>query len=154
VVTANAPATRGWYLDLVTTPPGYVGERVVADPILQQGRVIFTTLIPSTDACTGGATGWLMEVDASTGGRITLPVLDLDDDGNYDGDDMVDLGGNPVAPSGRKSDVGALAMPTILNIPGSPNQRKIMQGSSGQLMQQGERDPIARGRTSWRQFWP
>ncbi|WP_242163107.1 PilC/PilY family type IV pilus protein [Lysobacter sp. M15] len=156
VVTANAPATgtRGWYLDLITTPPGYVGERVVADPVLQQGRVIFTTLIPSTDACTGGATGWLMEVDASTGGRITLPVLDLDDDGNYDGDDMVDLGGNPVAPSGRKSDVGALAVPTILNIPGSPNQRKIMQGSSGQLMQQGERDAIARGRTSWRQFWP
>lgn len=156
VSSANAIASgrRGWYLDLVKTPPGYIGERVVADPVLQQGRIIFTTLIPSTDTCTGGATGWLMELDASTGGRIELPVLDLDDDGTYDADDMVQVGGDNVAPSGRKSDVGALAVPTILNIPGSPNQRKIMQGTSGQLMQQGERDAIARGRTSWRQFWP
>jgi len=58
---------RGWYLDLVNTEGGNTnnfGERQVSDSLVRNGRIIFTTLIPSEDPCSFGGEGWLMELDA------------------------------------------------------------------------------------------
>ena len=51
-------------MDLVS-PSGFQGERVIANPLLRNGRVIFTTLIPDQDPCGFGGDSWLMELDAN-----------------------------------------------------------------------------------------
>ncbi|MHB1232970.1 MAG: pilus assembly protein [Burkholderiales bacterium] len=75
---------HGWYLDLPSS-----GERVVSDSITRNKRVIFTTIIPSTAACSAGGTGYLMELDLLTGGAITIPTLDVNGDGIIDVADKV-----------------------------------------------------------------
>ena len=54
---------KGWYLDL--TPDGSVsGERVISKPLLVYDRLLFPTLITSSDPCSFGGSGWLMELVA------------------------------------------------------------------------------------------
>lgn len=56
---ASTPDWRndeGWYLDFP------VSERVLSKAVLAYDRVIFSTMIPNTDGCSFGGTGWLMEL--------------------------------------------------------------------------------------------
>jgi len=54
---------RGWYMDL--TPDGSAtGERVISKPLLQFDRLLFPTLISSSNACSFGGSGWQMELVA------------------------------------------------------------------------------------------
>lgn len=84
---------KGWYIDLIFSGNAQ-GERVVSKPVLLTGavrdRVRFTTMIPDPDPCgtTGGRTGFLMDVMLATGGRAGEAVFDLNDDGQFDGDDL------------------------------------------------------------------
>jgi len=66
---------RGWYMDLPES-----GERVVSDPALYSSRILFTTLIPDASTCSGGGTGWLMELDSVTGAALGGPTFDVDGD--------------------------------------------------------------------------
>ena len=55
--------SKGWYLDL--TPDGLpTGERVISKPLLVYDRLLFPTLITSSDPCSFGGSGWLMELVA------------------------------------------------------------------------------------------
>ncbi len=87
-VTSNAVnyagGKLGWYMDLLTPPATQKGERVISQPVIQSGRVIFMTLIPASGACVYGGSGWAMELDAATGGAPAAPFLDYNNDGNYD----------------------------------------------------------------------
>ena len=56
----------GWYLDLYYQGKNN-GERLNSKILIRNTVGAFTTLIPSTDPCTGGGTGWYMEVDIYTG---------------------------------------------------------------------------------------
>jgi type IV pilus assembly protein PilY1 len=84
----------GWYLDLV--PPGGapVGERVVSTPTFPSGvkqeRVRFTTLIPDPDPCGTARGGFVIDIDLLSGGRTGRSVFDLNDDGRFNEDDLVD----------------------------------------------------------------
>lgn len=104
----------GWYIDLIGT-----GEKSVNAPILRGGRLIFVTTMPSPVACDEGGSGWLMELDPYTGGRLDVPVLDLNGDGVFDAQDShtgVDDEGNTVTtpPSGVLID-GIVQNPLILD---------------------------------------
>ncbi len=83
-------AKRGWYLDLLQ-PPGASaqGERSVIMPQLSFGRVIFTTLIPSSDPCASGGHNWLMLLNAETGGMLAAPQFDTDDNGILNNQDRL-----------------------------------------------------------------
>lgn len=83
---------KGWYMDFVSPVSGSIGERMVFKPLLRSGRIIFTTLIPEVNACTGGGDSWIMELDACTGGRLDEAPFDLDDDGYFNNDDYVNTG--------------------------------------------------------------
>ena len=54
--------TYGWYFDLPA------GERLVGDPTLAYGTLVFTTNQPSSVACSSGS--YLYAVDAKTGGQV------------------------------------------------------------------------------------
>jgi type IV pilus assembly protein PilY1 len=106
----NWSSHRGWYMDLPTTR-----ERSTRNPILRNGKIIFTTLIPliQEDPCKSESEGWLMELDAITGSALSYSVFDLNKDGRFDGLDVVS-GGRGV-PSGMKFDQ-EIVEPTIIAI--------------------------------------
>ncbi len=149
----------GWYMDLLwkqsRSGPGAIGERVTQRAILRGGRIIFTTLIPSANACDFGGSSWLMELDAFTGARIERPVFDLDGDGYFDDSDMItvviDGESVQVAPSGQMPDgAGLLSQPTILSA--GEREYKFLSGSTGQIETITERGSDDFGRHSWREL--
>jgi type IV pilus assembly protein PilY1 len=65
----NWSGYRGWYLDLLSPSAGKQGERVISSPLLLYGRLLFTTFVPTQQACSFGGTGWFMDLyamDSST----------------------------------------------------------------------------------------
>jgi type IV pilus assembly protein PilY1 len=56
----------GWYLDLYYGGKNS-GERMNSRVVVRNTTAAFTTLIPSTDPCKGGGSGWYMEVGIYTG---------------------------------------------------------------------------------------
>jgi type IV pilus assembly protein PilY1 len=112
VVTNNAPnwsSNRGWYMDFPTT-----SERSVFRPLILSGRLIYTTMIPSTVACSLGGTSFLMIVDPTTGGRIDSAVLDSTGDGTLSSADKITSAGTTVYASGLQSTVGITPTPAIV----------------------------------------
>lgn len=151
----------GWYLDLewktALGGPGPKGERVTSRALVRGDRVIFTSLIPSADACSGGGTGWLYELDTQSGGRLSYAVFDINNDGNFDANDFITVVINGdeeirVPPSGFNPDIGIINTPTVLTDPESGNERKIFTGSSGQIISVPEAGSINRGRQNWEQI--
>ncbi|MGH8543454.1 MAG: pilus assembly protein [Gammaproteobacteria bacterium] len=159
---------RGWYMDLINTgesPLDNEGERQVTDSILRDGRIIFTTLIPSADPCDFGGTGWLMEIDAKDGSRLEFSPFDLNADGEFDGEDhvtlAVDIDGDgtpdPVPPGGKQSKVGIPPTPGVVSDSSDPNkppkELKITSGSTGKIEVTTENPGSGNvGRRSWREL--
>ncbi len=57
---------QGWYADFPDT-----GERLVSDPVLASGALIFTTIEPSdTNPCQPGGSSWLYVLDYGTGAHL------------------------------------------------------------------------------------
>jgi type IV pilus assembly protein PilY1 len=103
----------GWFVDL----PDF-GEKQVTSPLLREGRIIFTTLSPPTDVCTqGNGTGWLMELNATNGGRLG-ETLDLNGDTLFS---SLDGGGaNYGAAGAQVVGGGSLSSPVVLTNPDGP----------------------------------
>ncbi len=147
--TINWDSEMGWFIDLPTP-----GERQVSDPILRNDRIIFTTLIPNTQICSFGGTGWLMELDARTGSRLDTSPFDLNGDEKFDDNDKVTVTINnqseTVALSGLQSTEGILPSPTILS--SGTTEIKYNSGSRGGIFVTVENPgPSATGRQAWRQ---
>jgi type IV pilus assembly protein PilY1 len=156
----TSPVKRGWFMDLVTPtytsePPDFMndspvnikkGERVVSAPLIRSGRVIFTTIIPSSDPCAAGGSSWLMEVDALTGGRLGHSVFDLNLDKLFDDGDWVH--GFPV--SGLQPNVGMIKTPAVISA--GEIEYKFAGGSSGAIQTIVEKGGENLGRQSWRQL--
>jgi type IV pilus assembly protein PilY1 len=148
----------GWYMDL-TTSNNSPSERVISFPLLLNGNILFTTIIPSPDPCVTDPISWIMELDAITGSRPTTSPFDLfggtsSPDGKVNDYDMVFMkepneDGATVAPSGLKSTVGMVKTPAVL--PNKDVVDKFFGGSTGAI--QKVTDPgESLGRVSWRQL--
>ena len=167
----GTPSTThmGWYMDLINTEGGNTnnfGERAVTDPILRGDRIIFTTLLPSQVACDFGGTSWLMELSSSSGGRLDESPFDLNNDGYFSAPDyatvLFDINNDgtidsddKVPSSGKKSKVGIITRPGILNVANSnPGKEiKFVSGSTGAVEGTVESNSgLPRGRQSWRQI--
>lgn len=144
-----ASTQRGWYLDLVSPVNGAEGERVVSNPILRAGRVIFTTLIPDPDPCSYGGTSWLMELDAQSGGRLSYSVFDLNDDGRFNEQEYILVDGQMIPVSGVGSD-DIIETPAIVSA--GEIEYKYASGSSGEIHVVTELGDGQSARQSWRQI--
>ncbi|GAB3381808.1 PilC/PilY family type IV pilus protein [Spongiibacter taiwanensis] len=148
---AGAPPDYGWHLVLL--PPNKVatGERVVSQPILRNGRIIFASIIPSSNVCGYGGSSWLMELDAINGGRLADPVLDINNDGKVDYLDLGAVGSDYWPASG----VGSEEMIKTPGIVGAGElEYKYTSGSSGSIgviTESAGGEDVA-GRQSWRQL--
>jgi type IV pilus assembly protein PilY1 len=109
----DSPARHmGWYMDFPSSTT--TGERSVFRPILTGGRLIFTTLVPSTQTCLSGGTSFMMVIDPVTGARNDSMVLDVNANGVLDNSDQVSFGGFNVYASGVQSKIGITPTPTII----------------------------------------
>jgi len=157
VVSSNTVSSpkRGWYLDLVPPSKTLQGERVLSVPLLRFGRVIFNTSIPSADPCVLGGTGWLMELDAATGGNLTYSALDMNNDGLFNEGDYItyvdDKGKTVKSPvAGKASGSMSLNQPTVITA-GAKEYKfnsDIKKGISVTTEKSGTSNP----RSSWRQL--
>jgi type IV pilus assembly protein PilY1 len=141
----SASSKQGFYLDLLPPTGTAQGERVVATPLLMDDRVIYTTLIPDTDPCSNGVSGWLMEVDPLSGARTLFSVFDLNNDGVFDKSDNAS-GGTGSVVNGRKLPGGMLKAPALIG------GNKYGSNSSGNLTQINQSSSSGVGRQSWRQI--
>jgi len=158
----NIPAThRGWHLDLINTGNGSTsnkGERQVSNSIIRNSRIIFTTLIPTGDACDAGGTGWLMELDPNNGGVLSKSPIDTNGDGKIDDNDLLTAG---IMLSGG----GIPSAPIIIDLISSQTgpygggqdedtlEKKFMSTSTGSIESVLESGATtARGRQSWREI--
>ncbi|MDP2254417.1 MAG: PilC/PilY family type IV pilus protein, partial [Thiobacillus sp.] len=151
---SSAGTKRGWYMDLPES-----GERVVSDPALYSSRILFTTLIPDASTCSGGGTGWLMELDSVTGAALGGPTFDVDGDGEVNTDD--NLGTEGVYASGVKK----TSIPSAVRMqknPGGPGGGSMNKWTSmskkdtttnTSLENEINRLPPIQNRSSWRQIF-
>ncbi|MBJ6982627.1 PilC/PilY family type IV pilus protein [Luteimonas sp. MC1572] len=94
-------ARRGWYMDLAVETGGptspvlnAVGERFIATPRIQSGRVFFTTYTPLEDSCSPGGLNFVYGLDLLSGAGALSDV-------------RVTEGGAPVCTGGQ---CGAVAI--------------------------------------------
>jgi type IV pilus assembly protein PilY1 len=130
---------RGWYIDFKDSAQG---ERMVYDPQIRNGKMIFTTLIPidtATNPCLAGGTSWLTDVDALTGGPLAYPPFDVNGDRSFAViptnlyADYLKIGGANYVPVSRKSQVGITPKPTVIGTQKQDKEFKVSSGSSGLL---------------------
>lgn len=146
---------RGWRISFGLDSDGYL-ERIVSEPVVRNGRVIFTTLIPDGGAYSG--TGWLMELDALTGARLDEVAFDLNGDGSFSSEDKVTITDSStisVVVSGVQSKVGLISTPNVIS--SGDREYKYNSGSSGKIQVTTEstgspNDSRGHGRTGWQQL--
>lgn len=130
--SVNWSTQRGWYWDFPNSAS--TGERMVVAPIIRNGKAIITTLVPSTMSCDAGGTGWLTDLDALSGSRLSESPFDVNQDNSFTAADLVTvvIGGvsRQVTVSSRRSQVGITPLPTV--IAGGPGKEyKVTSGSTG-----------------------
>lgn len=148
---SGTPVVHGWRLNLL--PPGTTtgtGERVISRALLRSGRIIFTSNIPDNDPCGFGGDGWLMEIDANNGGRLSYSVFDINNDTLFTEGDYINLNGTWVPVSG-------LGHEEMIKTPGiigaGEREYKYTSGSSGSIGVTREKSGDGSlGRQSWRQL--
>jgi type IV pilus assembly protein PilY1 len=132
---------KGWYLNLPTSR-----ERMTGVPKLDAGTIWFNTFIPSTSACEGGGTGWLMGLNYLNGKMPSIVLFDTNNDGFINGSDIIVSG----------FQVGAALGGTTLIKSAAPNSPGIGVSSltsgalTSTLMNLGGAG--TRGRINWREI--
>ena len=162
--TAIRAGQKGWFLDLQWKRPqggsdAVTGERVIAKPVLRGGVLTFTTVIPSSDPCSGGGSSWVMSTNVLTGGRLSYNYFDMNGDGLVNDQDFFDDGKGNLIPYSGQSDPerGVIKTPSFFNgqnpDDGTPRTFMCFAGSSGQGPECVPVSPDATkaGRISWRE---
>ena len=142
--TASSPLKSGWALNLIDP-----GERVVSFPIIRQGFVLFTTLIPDPDPCKSGGTSHFMAVGALSGGESGTAPFGINGDSVVDSNDKVVINDVAHFASGMDLWIGIISTPTIIE--GASVGYAYICGTSGQCA----KPPLGSGggsHRSWRQL--
>jgi len=84
--TVSYSTKRGWFIDLLTSK-----ERIVTSSVAIGDLVFFNSMIPSTNICGYGGSGWLMLATQLDGGAPTFGAVDVDGDGVIDDNDLTAL---------------------------------------------------------------
>lgn len=79
-VSANDMAgKKGWYVDL--TPAGVpAGERIVSRSQYSAGVLYASSIIPSSDVCASGGSGFVNALSAFSGASLAKPFFDVNND--------------------------------------------------------------------------
>ena len=93
--TANdMDGKSGFYMDLPDSKERMVTASnyyKLAEPVL-----LASSVIPSSDACSAGGSGYINGINAFTGARLTQPLFDVTDNGSFADDVLTGTGGGNV----------------------------------------------------------
>jgi type IV pilus assembly protein PilY1 len=134
----------GWYIDLPDT-----GERIVVDPVIRADLVFFNTMMPDTDPCNQGGSGWQMVARWLTGGRPSEVSFDLNRDGLLT--DLDEVGGTAAA--GDKV-TGFATSPVNLSNKRYTSTTDTLDGGSIEVTDIIETGGAKTGRLSWEELTP
>jgi Tfp pilus tip-associated adhesin PilY1 len=132
----------GWYYDLPLA-----GERVVADALLRQGRIIFVPYTPIDSPCGSGGDSVIMELDACSGARPSKPVFDINGDGVIDDNDVIEISPGVFVPAVGIQSIGRLQPPAILKMD-KEKEKKYFSSSKGKIVTVTEKG-VTLGITYW-----
>ncbi|KJV05074.1 pilus assembly protein [Methylocucumis oryzae] len=141
------PTHMGWFLDLPT-----VKERAIAVPKLINGIIFFNTLVPSTEVCDAGGTGWLMSLNYESGGQVTThAIYDTNASGSINKDDQ-QKGGLQIGAAVGGSTI--IQNQNLSNLDASSNVGLAVQSLAGGVVTGLSIDlgPKNLGRTSWHEL--
>ncbi len=122
---------KGWYIDL--NYPSAGGERIVTRSNLYSLIVpvlMASSIIPDTDPCEAGGSGYVNAMSPFTGARLEYPVFDLNNDAKFDDSDK--LSGNVVG----SFDPNKTTSTTKFGMPGEATlvgDRLVVGGSTGEI---------------------
>ena len=117
----NWAVHHGWHLDFIdgandsaqsANAPN--GERVIANPVLRNDRILFSSIVPLGGVCAPSLENWLFQLDADDGSPEVFAPFDLNGDGGLTSADLYDNNGTLVAPGARSSEGAYAPIPTIL----------------------------------------
>jgi len=123
--TATTPPQRGWVVDM---PGTAAGERNFFKPEVVGSFVVFSTGMPTVDACSGGGAGAQYVLETLTGGRSEFGGLDRDGDRQITGrtsNTAMKLGNTTT--TGDRSSFGTSGGATFFS------SRREAQGGFGQM---------------------
>ncbi len=141
--SSTVATNAGWYFDLLIS-----GERVHVDVMIRDGKTIVISYYPETAPCGSGGYSMVHEVDACTGARLAKPQFDINGDGVINDDDLINVNGEMVAPSGVGK-LGGLQPPAILRM--GQIEVQYFSSDSGEIPHLKARPPSL-GITSWREY--
>ena len=136
--------------------PQFPGERAVRRFVPRGDSLLVTTVIPrDANACLRAPPGAVFPIDLLTGGNPKRPILDLNNDGRVDDNDLVTVGGI-AASAGFLLDTnmldGTVVDPSVLLGTGEADFLFLSGGSDQQTIRiAGPEDPKT-GRLSWREL--
>ncbi len=135
--TGEAITHLGWFFDFPNTHADFMGERVIVDPLIREGRAIVLSFSPKDSECSGSGYSMIHEMNAARGGNLTggnmsvgnpsEGIFDTNGDNKIDADDLIDHDSDPstdpIPPTGIAY-LGLLQPPKILRIeePGEPDR--------------------------------
>ena len=146
--TGDMNGRKGWYVDWLTPSGGATGERVISTPRFVGSVVWVSSIVPSTNTCQPGGTGYVNAIDPFTGASLAKPFLD----GNTDGvvstqDSVANPNGNGTLVIGSLSLNNGLTGEAVMM-----GKRLLASGSSGEVKTVGAANPLRSGRIAWREI--
>ncbi|MEO8001788.1 MAG: PilC/PilY family type IV pilus protein, partial [Arenimonas sp.] len=150
-VAGDMAGMRGWYIDLLTppNPPGTaVGERMIGDPFVSSGTLFASSIIPSSDPCASGGTGFVNAVDAFTGSSGFAGAespFDLNGNGNFS-DDSLTYGAGTIPVGSVDLGIYMPSNPSVIS------DILVAGGSLGTTATVRVNNPSNSGRISWREI--
>jgi len=132
---------EGWYINLEFGD--YVGEQVIAAPLLRDGKIFLSTHIPTGNECKPNQDGWFMIFDARSGAMLSDSQFDLNQDGNRNDGTIAGVSGL----------VNPLTSPTIL---AAKNGDVLLSQTAQepQITASSLHSNFREGRLTWRELEP
>lgn len=129
---------KGWYANLPLS-----GERLTGVPSLEDGILVFTSIVPSASPCDFGGRGFVNALDFLTGGMLPFVAFDINRNWVLSIDDGLSAG----------IEIG-FSVGGVTRIRGQSDDRLIASTADGTLIQTTTAKGAAglRGRITWREF--
>ncbi|MCE7915618.1 MAG: pilus assembly protein PilC [Nitrosomonas sp. PRO4] len=129
---------KGWYANLPLS-----GERLTGVPSLEDGILVFTSIVPSASPCDFGGRGFVNALDFLTGGMLPFVAFDINRNWVLSIDDGLSAG----------IEIG-FSVGGVTRIRGQSDDRLIASTADGTLVQTTTAKGAAglRGRITWREF--
>ena len=145
-VTGDMTGKKGWYVDFPAD-----GERIVSRSQYSAGILYASSIIPTSDMCASGGSGYINALDAYTGGSLTVPFFDVNNDKLFNEGDKK-LSGSKLVPAGSVKTGGMIGE---LNIKKTTDSKftALNCDTTGACQQQLNVNlSLLKGRISWREI--